>query len=676
MRVGLGGLLLTVVGAAALVGVAPVAAQVAPTSADVQMAPPLWLVAHGDSVTVQLSRVPEVFHGFHLYRGETDGTLTRITESPVTPAVGVDAVLAALGGDAPLLEDLTRSATPVQMARRLTVDPVTSAVYSYLFPSVAHALGRRYVDAAAPGSGPLRYRVAFVDAQGEETGEAVEGSVELRDVLPGAPTDLTGEAGPGGVTLEWRYPRYTGEAQDLVVGFHVYRREGAASEGAQEGAGYVRITDAAVARNDLASPAWADAGARTGAEYTYDVRAVDLLGREGPASQAVTVALTDSAPPSAPAALVALPDEGSVRLAWRIPPELTLAGYRVERSLGLDLAYAPRTDALIPADDPRWTDEQVVGGTQYFYRVVAVDAEGRESEPGNPVAAVPFDNAPPPAPVALRAETVDGAVRLQWTPPDGDDVLGYHVYRGEGEGTPVRLTSEPSAEPMFTDRGFEGRFVPGRSYRMRVTAVDGLLNESAPAEVEVTIPDDQAPGRPTGVHVRPEGGREMVVRWSPAPDLDVVRYVVYRAEELLGSVPATGPLRLRDAGAVPGVTHPYRVAAVDAAGNEGAAAEVPGVLRDDTPPPPTGYVEAALVPEGVLVAWGRVAAGDLAGYRVYRATTPTGVGVVVGDLVPPEGERRLTDPAGDAGSFYRVVAVDTSGNESRPSTAVQPAGGA
>ena len=60
---------------------------------------------------------------------------------------------------------------------------------------------------------------------------------------------------------------------------------------------------------------------------------------------------------------------------------------------------------------------------------------------------------------------------------------------------------------------------------------------------------------------------------------------------------------------------------------------------------------------------------DLAGYRVYRSDIPTGVFEPVhADLVT---DTRWIDRGGTIGAWYRIRAVDTSGNESRASA---PAG--
>ena len=646
------------------------------TSLSAQAPPPVWLIPNGDTVTVQLSRMPADHSGFHVYRSPVGGSFERLTEEPVVPVRDPVAMLSALGEDVPRLEDVTRSATAFQMARRIQSDPVLSSVYSYVFPSVADALGLRYRDATATAGQGYRYRIVFIDAAGAETEEVFEAEIGVQqDVTPGTPGALTGDVDQDAVTVRWSYPAYAGDPQDFVVGFHVYRSDAG-------GAPYQRLTPSPVVRIDLATLEWVDRDVRGGGSYTYVVRAVDLTGREGSATPPLVLAPENPRPPSPPAPVAALPDEGLVRVVWRVPAELDVVGYRVERSTGLDEPYVTLNDALIEVEEPTWTDASVSGGTQYFYRVYAVDGIGRESQPSNPVAAIPFDNRPPSAPGEVSVTVQDRTLDVRWQSPEEPGVLGYHVYRGETEATLVRLTSEPIPEPAYRDGGFAGEgLVPGARYLVRVTALDSLMNESQPAEAEVLVPDDVAPGAPTGLAVENATGRDLLLRWSAAPDLDVAHYVVSRGSGPDGAlvprdtVPAEGRLLHRDVTVEPGLTYRYTVVAVDRAGNVGDAAEVVADFGDRTPPPSPGFVEARVGAAGVEVRWERVAAADLMGYRVYRALSPTGVLELVSPLVPAGAELVFTDAGGAAEHFYRIVAVDTSGNESEPTAPVRAGGG-
>jgi len=97
---------------------------------------------------------------------------------------------------------------------------------------------------------------------------------------------------------------------------------------------------------------------------------------------------------------------------------------------------------------------------------------------------------------------------------------------------------------------------------------------------------------------------------------------------------------------------------------------------DDTSPPPAPTeVQAASQDGAVALEWNAVDAGDLAGYRVYRA--PTSISEV-GDRSPVSGSRPVSEAGYTDGSvqngttyYYVVTAVDEAGNESAPSTEVE-----
>ncbi|MBN1895276.1 hypothetical protein JW906_12315, partial [bacterium] len=65
---------------------------------------------------------------------------------------------------------------------------------------------------------------------------------------------------------------------------------------------------------------------------------------------------------------------------------------------------------------------------------------------------------------------------------------------------------------------------------------------------------------------------------------------------------------------------------------------------------------------GVTVQWERTAAADLAGYRVYRAETETGSYEMITE--DPFSTLNYLDADGKSHHWYRVKAIDTSGNES------------
>ena len=106
----------------------------------------------------------------------------------------------------------------------------------------------------------------------------------------------------------------------------------------------------------------------------------------------------------------------------------------------------------------------------------------------------------------------------------------------------------------------------------------------------------------------------------------------------------------------------------------GPTGEVAITVLDRTPPSVPDSVRATSAFGEVTVAWEESPEGDLAGYNLYRSTTSfddvSAARQVNDGLIE---ETSFTDQGGTAGTtyFYRVTAVDTTGNESTVSPEVQ-----
>jgi len=641
----------------------------------------LWLAVRGDSVLVHLGDIPVPHAGFVVYRSIQGGPEERITGEPVRPIADPLAAMAHLGDDLPELMRAIEVDTEFALVRRLQGEVFAGRALSAMSRRAAEVGGRFFVDAELPDADVLLYRIAFVNAAGEETGRSLEGRVERVERIPALAMDLRAESGDARATLEVVHPAHAGDPDDRVVAFHVERAMG---EGPFE-----RVTRFGVFRGVGTTTIHLDRDLENERSYRYRVVPLDLFGSEGAASPVAEVVPFDPAPPLPPQRLDPAAGEGVVDLRWTPTPDPRVTGFHVERSTGLDQPFARLTEAPVAATAPRWRDEGVRGGTQYFYRIVAVTGRGLEGRPGTPVGAFPVDVTPPGPPEALAFEVEERRVTLNWSPPGDDDVLGYHVYRGDDPDRMLRLTPEPGSSLRFDDPGFSGSGLnPGATYTFHVTAVDLSFNESEPAILEVLVPDDEPPAPPTGLDLVSVHGRHVDMAWSPGASLDVVAYRVYRGrlddpssrpasavppvEVPLVEVPHGVPLTHRDTAAlVHGATYRYRITAVDRAGNEGDA--LVGEVRfvDPAPPPAPRHAEARVVPgAGVEVRWERVVHPAQAGFRVYRATLPTGTFQPVSGLLPPD-VLAFEDPVGTAGQFYVIRAVTTSGVESGPSPAAR-----
>jgi fibronectin type 3 domain-containing protein len=642
--------------------VSPLAAQSAPD--DLRM----FLVAHGDSVRLLLTESPPQFGGFVVYRRLAGGASSWELRTPEPIRRVTQPAMAAglIGADLPAVRQALGTTEDGELIRRLQGDNFAAYVLSLLHPPVAVVLGRLFDDGGAQTGASYEYRVAVTDNRGEETGEQIIGTVRMADIVPAPPTGVTATPGTGGITVSWAYPPYAGDPRDVVIGFHVYRAEGAS--GAPS-----RITGRPVVRNDTGPLELADTLVANGRIYRYEVRALDLLRRESPPSAGVTVTAIDGTPPRAPTGVVALPGDGVVTVSWEPTPDTDVSGYHIERSTGLDQPYQRLTGAPVPANTP-YEDRTAVGGTPYFYRVVAVDASGNLGRPSNAISALPSDRTPPSPPTGVGVQATGRNVEVSWTASPSADVRGYYVYRGDTTARLVRLVEQPVAGTSFVDTGYGGAgLAPGGSYTIRVSAVDNSYNESEPVDAVVAVPDDEPPTAPTGVTATNVLGRYVEVGWSASPSLDVDAYEVLRAATGQPATPivqASATQRVfRDSTAMAGTTYTYQVVAVDRASNRSVGASVVVTFADPTPPPAPRYVAAALTATGVDVSWERVVAGDLVGYHVYRALVPTGAWERLTEV--PVVELRFSDTNGQAEHYYSIRAVDSSANESASSPAAR-----
>ncbi|HXD67688.1 MAG TPA: hypothetical protein VNV17_23885 [Solirubrobacteraceae bacterium] len=190
------------------------------------------------------------------------------------------------------------------------------------------------------------------------------------------------------------------------------------------------------------------------------------------------VYLPDVVAPRAPVITSVSGDDGSITLTWASNREPDLAEYVVYRAADEASAGDIRLMNLVHTDpdvdpDPTarpasasWTDDGLVGGSTWWYRLVAVDGNGNASVPSAPVKAVVVDERPPEPPlwksvtwVVVHADGSEGswpsggslgatdhaALRIEWT--------------AQGVGESYRLTrrqpGDQLATPVAIGTGYE-----------------------------------------------------------------------------------------------------------------------------------------------------------------------------------------------------------------------------
>jgi hypothetical protein len=178
---------------------------------------------------------------------------------------------------------------------------------------------------------------------------------------PAPPVEIVATPKATGIDLSWK-------PAGGALGYLVYRRDAAVKN-------YGKPLQAVVAP----AVAMTDATAQLGASYIY---AVTTVSHRAPLVESAIqsereVRYVDRYPPPPVTELVALAEQGQVRLIWTGSDAGDLAGYRIYRREGGDL----RRLNVEPVATTEFTDTSVASGRTYVYRVVAIDKTGNESTP-------------------------------------------------------------------------------------------------------------------------------------------------------------------------------------------------------------------------------------------------------------------------------------------------------
>ena len=620
---------------------------------------PLFLVARLDSVFVFIDSVAPRGHAWRVVR--SDG---KIVGQGIEPERAPDRLAERLSEDLPLARRLTRADDEVTMLRRLTSERAVAYTGLLLSRRIALVTGRLAVDGAPLRAISVSYRAELVRRDDGAVRGTLTATLPVAQSLALPPTALTAEAVLEGVRLRWRYPPYAGDPADVVVGFLVER--------AVAGGEWRLLLADPILRDDSRVPGWLDPDVRDGASYRYRVRPVLVGGFAGAPGPVVTVVMRDRLAPLTPVDVAADVLDGRVRIVWAMSPDADVVGYQVDRRKGgSDSTWSRLTTASLPARVPEYVDGTVRGGSIYAWRVRAVDGAGNASPWSTPVTARADERTPPDAPRALTATLSAGRrATYHWQRPTAPDVAGYHVYRGIAGGGTVRLTGIPIASTTFFDSAAAGAgLVPGVTYRIDVVAVDSSSNESPRTSIQLAVPDDEPPAAPRAVRAQGRYGGSVQVTWTASTALDVALYRVQvvapgAVPRAVGSTGSRGPVLAIDTAAADDVPLRYLVVAVDSAGNVSPSASDSITKRDEERPSAPRASWAIRTGAEVKLGWERVAAPDLAGYLVYRATSLSGQLEEIGRTAP--GVQEFVDRAAPASVYYAVRAIDRSGNLSIP----------
>ena len=535
----------------------------------------------------------------------------------------------------------------------------------------ARALGL-YATLANVSPGARTYTIQGLDAQGNATGlKLASPPVDASQATPLAPSPdgVHANVDATGVSLSWNPPA---ENRTLPAISCVVERNGSSISvkpfvvGTQWNPKLALVVDRSAPPNTTVA---------------YKIYTVDAFGRQSQPSS-IRIFFPDFRALAPPAVVQAAGSPGKIVVTWTAEQKPNLAGYVVERSFLPNGPWETLMTQALPPSTGQYEDDNLRGGTSYYYRVRAVGPRGDLGPPSFAASAIPTNLGAPPAVTGLAADAGQTRVRLTWTPVSFP-VAGYFVERSatapSGPGAAgttnwVRLNPLAVPEPLYDD--YVGT-ASGATFEYRVLAV-ALDNAEGPPSnaVEVTLADRSLPGEPTITSASGAGGK-VVLTFAPAmPEERTAQFLVLRSGNaadqgvVLGD-PLPGSAReYQDLYVSLGNTYFYRLAAVDVAGN-----------RSDVTDPVIVRVGSATIPKPAAPVL-KAADQSSSGVTLQFAKAPAGLSVVIERQdAPTGGWIRIAGPidgttasdyppAGNAQVRYRIAYVSASGETGDPSDPV------
>lgn len=179
---------------------------------------------------------------------------------------------------------------------------------------------------------------------------------------------------------------------------------------------------------------------------------------------------------------------GTITLTWAPSPEFDLAGYNVYMTVGSAGVWSlQNTSGLLTT--PMFTKTGLVNGTEYKFKVEAVDLTGYKSDESAIVKATPslYDATPPVKVSGINAfKVTSGEVRIEWDQSLETDFKEYRILQS-ATGTPTGYTVVHTInQSNITHVNITG-LVPLNTYYFIVTATDISNNTSQPSDVVAVI---------------------------------------------------------------------------------------------------------------------------------------------------------------------------------------------
>ncbi|CEL98343.1 unnamed protein product [Vitrella brassicaformis CCMP3155] len=378
----------------------------------------------------------------------------------------------------------------------------------------------------------------------------------------------------------------------------------------------------------------------------------------------VVQAIAGSVPPAPDTLTRVSTSETTMTVQWTYtsPSDAPITGYRlyVDRDGSGDFVLA--YDGSSSPSMFQTTVTNLVCGTAYDMRVVGVSSIGEGA-----VFAATLTLATLPGPPQNLQVTLSntGQIDLSWDPPIDTGcaaISQYRIYRDTGSGFSTLATQ---AGATYSDAATVAG--SGTLHLYRVAARNAAFTTEFGAQTaSLTAFDATVPDQVTGLSITATSRTTATLSWSAPADggAPITQYSIQHDQGLLGDFTSTTlastALIATILGLSTGLSHRFRVAAVNAVGTGAYSAEAVGVVASVPGAPDAPTLASIAVDDDVRVTW--AAPSDdggsvITGYKMYENTVLD----YDGTGAPATLTQDLKCPSAGATVSYTVSAMNAAG---------------
>jgi fibronectin type 3 domain-containing protein len=479
-----------------------------------------------------------------------------------------------------------------------------------------------YIDATAEIGSNYYYAVISLDKSGNYNPVISSiGPVNATDHPPAVPTNITFNDSDDGILISWSQ-----NSESDLAGYKIYYGSEVIELPPRDPKGLPinNFIDKLIDVGNINSFNLVDI--EQCKNYSIGISSYDLAGNESTVSPRILVNSGSFGAPSAPNGIAASTNNGLINIIWNFNIECDISRYHIYRSTALDGEFVEIN--VVEYWQNSITDTSVVNGVEYFYKIIAEDNFGTNSQPSNIVSEKVIDLTPPNIPYFYYPYTTLDGISLYWHGNNDytNDLAGYKIYFGT---TSTSLNQSMVFES--TDGNWNENEITNLQnctiYYFFVSAFDLSGNESQKSNI-MSIRNDSI-GAPSAVGningISTEG--LISINWSASSECDFSRYEVYRSSsfegpfELIGN---TNYSNYQDYRIANNITYFYKITSVDRYGLKSSYSDIFSIEAiDNIVPlvPSTPYANISL--NGIRISWygNNYNSRDLAGYKIYYGTS-------------------------------------------------------